>query len=102
MSEQLAIIETVTDLSTPDYPGPGVGITDTCGLCHLTFDLTAEPDQYPTLVNDLGDPEELICDSCQDLMEADEAGSVKAEDDPEVARICRNMDLLAGLPDDQR
>jgi hypothetical protein len=61
----------LTDLSTPDFPGPGIGITDTCGLCRERFDLMYEPDQYPTLPNDLGDPEELICDACQDAMDAD-------------------------------
>ena len=63
----------ITDLTIPEYPGPGIGITDTCGLCRETFDLMAEPSQYPTLTNDMGDPEELICDACQDVMEADEA-----------------------------
>lgn len=59
------------DLSMPPYPGPGIGITGTCGLCGQRFDLMAEPDQYPTLPNDMGEPEELICDACQDLMDAE-------------------------------
>ncbi len=66
-----------TSTQTPDYAGPGVGITDTCGLCGQRFDLMYPPDQYPTLPNDMGEPEELICDSCQDAIEAgrDESGA---------------------------
>jgi hypothetical protein len=69
---------TITDLSILEHAGPGVGITDTCGLCCLSFDLMYEPDQYPTLPNDMGDPEELICDACQDLMEADPLAVLRA------------------------
>jgi hypothetical protein len=55
----------------PEYAGPGIGISDACGLCGEVFDLMYPPDQYPRLANDLDMPEELICDACQDQMEAD-------------------------------
>ena len=59
------------DLGTPDYAGPGVGITDTCGICRETFELMYDPAQYPTVANDVDLPFELICDSCQEDMEDD-------------------------------
>lgn len=61
----------VTDLSIPEYAGPGIGMSAGCGVCFQQFDLMYEPVQYPTLPNDMGEPEELICDACQDAMEAD-------------------------------
>jgi len=76
---------TITDLTTPEYPGPGIGITDACGLCGETFDLMYPADQYPTLTNDMGDPEELICDACQDLMEDSEDVPAETEALPRPA-----------------
>lgn len=63
---------TITDLTAPEYPGPGVGITDACGICHETFELMYPPDQYPAVVVE-GEMPELICDACQDVMESEPA-----------------------------
>jgi len=58
-------------LRIPPYPGPGIGESAGCGICFKQFDLMYRASQYPTLPNDMGEPEELICDDCQDAMEAD-------------------------------
>jgi hypothetical protein len=62
----------MTTLTIPEYPGPGVGISDQCGICRETFDLMAEPDQYPSVAVE-GEMPELICDACQDAMEQEPA-----------------------------
>lgn len=69
LGEQLIAI---TDLSIPEYAGPGIGMSDTCGLCRQQFDLMYEPDQYPTVHNEGTDTWDLICDSCQAVMDEDE------------------------------
>jgi len=60
-----------TDLSVPDYAGPGIGMSAGCGVCFEQFDLMYEPNQYPTVHVDGTDTWELICDTCQDAMDAD-------------------------------
>ena len=67
------IVRVAADLTPEPYAGPGIGITDTCGVCHRTFDLMYPPEQYPTLVNDVDEPEALICDACADAMDADDS-----------------------------
>ena len=68
---------TIAGLAIPEYTGPGVGIADQCGICRETFDLMYEPDQYPTVVVE-GEMPELVCDACQDLVDADESDRVLA------------------------
>jgi len=57
---------TITDLTPEPYAGPGVGVTDTCGMCHRQFDLMHDPAQYPTVYVEGTDTWDLICESCQD------------------------------------
>lgn len=46
-----------------------IGITDTCGPCRKPFDLLYPPAQYPAVTVE-GEMPELICDTCQDEMDA--------------------------------
>lgn len=87
---------TITDLSIPEYAGPGIGMSGTCGLCHKRFDLMAEPDQYPTLPNDMGEPEELICDACQDLMDADQGAPTTATAQMTAPEFVTSVAALCG------
>lgn len=86
-------------LRVPDYAGPGIGITAECGLCHQVFGLMYPPGQYPTLPNDMGDPEELICDACQDTAEDDRA-AIPDHDCPIAAFFADPITQAYGLGGD--
>ena len=69
---------TITDLSAPEYAGPGIGITDTCGMCRKPFDLMYPPEQYSSVTVE-GEMPELICDDCQDEIDADDCAATPNE-----------------------